>query len=1361
MQKGIVAVLLAAILAGPVWAGLIQPSNLVYQGAFRLPTARYSGDVDPSSREVWSYGGQGLAFNPNGDPNNSGGGPTGSLFGTCHAQIGWIGEISIPAPVISATKKAADLNVATQLQNFYKGGAGASGLAYLPAQGSQTGPKLYTTSVGASASATPLIRWDETTLNAIQTQGPWYVKTPAGVILDIRAAQNYVAPIPATWAAANTGGRCLLIGGGLESSRAGPTLVAIGPWLDGNPPAANGSITGINLLAYQNVAGKQMTGYSTKDIWNGAAWLTVLSDSAVVLFGTKDIGGGTMHAYALFFNPADLAAVAAGTKNPWEPQPFATLDLDSYMFGAHNIYDATYDSVNGLLYLSEGGSSADGSRPIIHVFYVNVPAPTMALAPTSLTFTEHVSDPVPAAQSVTVQNTDIGTLGWTATVRAPAPAWISLSNATGTDNESFTVNVNWQGMTPGTYTAYVDITDSGARNSPRSLPVTLQVLPDPTPAIQLTPTSLSFVGFSTDALPAAKSVQVQNSGGVGSLYWSAAVRAPAPAWLTLGSTSGTDNDSFTVSVNWQGLFPGNYTAYVDVTDAGANNSPQTVTVSVQVYEQQAASDITVLHVTSHVSGWRGATGINLGATQIDNWPASKADALLADFDRATLQNAISTAGGSQGGYKARLVVTQINWGTQGVPADLAPVIGCVDVESASLAWRSSTAYNAGAGSWMFAGTNYGSFAEAVTASAAGGASYVVDTPVWTPAYKPASVSPMSGVAYWDVMVDVPPYVIAKYLDNSSAEGLFISAKRTTGFDIFGNDQWSKAGDMRLIVSPSPSTAPWLVTDVKYVNRILALTSPTASVPVQVTNAGSGTTSWTAAVSPAASWVSLTDASGASGDSFQINVDVSSLAAGNHSATVVLTDPTAANTGLSIPVFVKVLQAPAPVLQPSPAALAFNAITGATVPASRSVCVVNAGLGTTQWTAAVQPGAEWLSVSSGSGSDGDSFTASVNQAGLAAGIYTGSILVSDATALNSFVTMPVTLTVSDQDADITKANAYDDAWQTGKDGWVIAMRNLHRGWTGSNGFVLLLGDSITYANPFGGWARGNGNGKTAADTAICDWMHATVWGDGTNNSINGWYLAAYDVSGRNGSFTARSGITSAQYVAGTYGLPSLDKMITPGNTNPDGRQYTDAEMAVILLGTNDLGGSTAAALSTNLGTICDKLVAQKMIPILTTLPPNVSQTAKVGPFNDAIRSLAQARKIPLIDLYAEMMRRRPGTTWQGVLIASDGVHPTASGSGYTSTSDPYANSGAAMSSVGYLLRDWLTVQKIAEVKAMILDAPTGDIDGDGHVNVVDLLTLAAAWATTQGDANFDPQCDLYVDGKVDVMDLLILALDWNT
>lgn len=56
---------------------------------------------------------------------------------------------------------------------------------------------------------------------------------------------------------------------------------------------------------------------------------------------------------------------------------------------------------------------------------------------------------------------------------------------------------------------------------------------------------------------------------------------------------------------------------------------------------------------------------------------------------------------------------------------------------------------------------------------------------------------------------------------------------------------------------------------------------------------------------------------------------------------------------------------------------------------------------------------------------------------------------------------------------------------------------------------------------------------------------------------------------------------------------------------------------------------------------------------------------------------------------------------------------------------------------------------------------GDIDGDTHVDVVDLLHLVDAFGTYWGDVAYNPASDFNRDGAVDVVDLLDLVAYFGT
>ena len=61
---------------------------------------------------------------------------------------------------------------------------------------------------------------------------------------------------------------------------------------------------------------------------------------------------------------------------------------------------------------------------------------------------------------------------------------------------------------------------------------------------------------------------------------------------------------------------------------------------------------------------------------------------------------------------------------------------------------------------------------------------------------------------------------------------------------------------------------------------------------------------------------------------------------------------------------------------------------------------------------------------------------------------------------------------------------------------------------------------------------------------------------------------------------------------------------------------------------------------------------------------------------------------------------------------------------------------------------------------VFEPVQGDTNGDGHVDVVDLLTLVDAFGSLLGDANYDLAADLNQDDAVDVADLLSLVYNFG-
>lgn len=248
----------------------------------------------------------------------------------------------------------------------------------------------------------------------------------------------------------------------------------------------------------------------------------------------------------------------------------------------------------------------------------------------------------------------------------------------------------------------------------------------------------------------------------------------------------------------------------------------------------------------------------------------------------------------------------------------------------------------------------------------------------------------------------------------------------------------------------------------------------------------------------------------------------------------------------------------------------------------------------------------------------------------------------------------------------------------------AMKTVAQKFTGKAGVVIHVGDSITYANPYSSWAKA-GEGKTPADLTVLKWMHA-----GAKNETDGWHLASFDHPEGGRSYTACSGIRLDELLRGGKNkMPSLDGLL---------KQYTP-QAVVLMIGTNDASGDRRPKeFLADYAVAIETILGRHAVPIITTIPPHVNKFHTAKEYNDGIRKLAEKHQLPLIDLEAEMLTRRPDD-WNGTLMNQGDVHPRAEYNGTKAISPPTKEN---LKNSGYLLRGWVTVQKIAEVKASVFD-----------------------------------------------------------
>jgi hypothetical protein len=157
--------------------------------------------------------------------------------------------------------------------------------------------------------------------------------------------------------------------------------------------------------------------------------------------------------------------------------------------------------------------------------------------------------------------------------------WMALSTTSGVvaPGGSIPVNllINTSGLSLGTYTGSIDISSNGGSEK---VQVTLHILPPPT--LDVSPQVFDLVkkkGSPVD--PLIVNISLLND-PTNSMTWSASSDSP---WLTITPTTGSSNS--TVSANIlvnTNLEPGTYTGHITVTADGANGSPATITVNLEI-----------------------------------------------------------------------------------------------------------------------------------------------------------------------------------------------------------------------------------------------------------------------------------------------------------------------------------------------------------------------------------------------------------------------------------------------------------------------------------------------------------------------------------------------------------------------------------------------------------------------------------------------------------------------------------------------------------------------------------------------------------------------------------------------------------
>ena len=163
------------------------------------------------------------------------------------------------------------------------------------------------------------------------------------------------------------------------------------------------------------------------------------------------------------------------------------------------------------------------------------------------------------------------------------------------------------------------------------------------------------------------------------------------------------------------------------------------------------------------------------------------------------------------------------------------------------------------------------------------------------------------------------------------------------------------------------------------------------------------TGYTATVALGAEWLGISPASGNAPQALTVKVSPANLGPGTYRGSIIFAAPGAGSGGQLLGVTLTVTGTVS--LTASPQSLSFTAAAPGTPPAAQAITVTSNFPATV--AAASSPG--WLSVTPLSGSTPASFSVSVVTAGLAAGVYNGTVTISSPGA-GQTVQIPVSLTV---------------------------------------------------------------------------------------------------------------------------------------------------------------------------------------------------------------------------------------------------------------------------------------------------------------------------------------------------------------
>jgi len=745
-------------------------------------------------------------------------------------------------------------------------------------------------------------------------------------------------------------------------------------------------------------------------------------------------------------------------------------------------------------------SSAPAIAPLnIPVTLLMSTNPLISASPSQLQFQYALSGVQPASQIVTLSSTGPVQFNYTAGVTTSSGGnWLSVSPAAGATQGQITVSVNTAALPIGTYTGSVNILAGGAANSPLSIPVTLTISPETT--LIASPASFAFAFQIGTSNPPARALTISSTGIPISIGATVTI-AGGGSWLNV-TPSGTTPATLAVQVNTTSLAPGDYSATINITGAGATNSPLAIPVTLKVGTEP------ILQVSPTSANFYFQIGGNAPAPEVavlsnlgnslplavttttasgGNW--LKATPTSTTTPAALLIEAIPTTLAA-GVYTGNVVVaaTGASNTPQNIPVTLrVSSTPLINVSPSNLGFAVQTGQPVPTPKLVRVSSTGSPLTFTVNTTTAVGGNWLNVTPATgttgtdlSVSVNPATLIP--GIYTGTISIQSSELGAAPQIINVTAEvsatplldvpqeplrfsfatggqqpaNQSIQVNATSGNFSYTASAITSVGGNWLVVGPVNNTTGQptavgvntLLPDGNYTGLVTIAASGVSNSPryVPVTfsvstvsalraepgplrftqifgasapepqrltiSSTGGLLNITATVNTltGGNWLSVSPQGGLTPAALNVSANGSQLAVGQYTGSIVVTSANATNSPLIIPITLDVVRAQNPIVA-NPTSLSFNFAAGGAAPPPQAISLSATTPVQFTITTTTASGGAWLTASPGSGNTPTNINVTVNPTTLAAGTYTGAVVVTSATATNSPFQIPVTLTVA--------------------------------------------------------------------------------------------------------------------------------------------------------------------------------------------------------------------------------------------------------------------------------------------------------------------------------------------------------------